>query len=209
MTFNIITLICWTIINPPTYKRLASSGTDHWNRVYTSFYGSCENSTDSAGGALPFIIVLIVINCTAVIIANVQAYQARHINVEFQESKYIAMATASMLQAFVIGIPVVALLDEDPRAIFIVISLLIFITCTAVLLLLFVPKIVYLRAYEAEQALKKAQRESVTHAGCESEQDNALRFDIMDVKKSLDRFKHTTRRHPRDEEENDVPERAS
>lgn len=210
MTANIITLICWTVINPLVYKRLASSGTDHWNRVYTSFYGSCVASTDSAGGAFPFIIVLVVINCTVVVIANVQAYQARHINVEFQESKYIAMATASMLQAFIIGIPVVALLHEDPRAIFIVISLLIFITCTAVLLLLFVPKIVYLRAYDREQAAKKAgRRDTVLHLDHEAEPDNALRFDILDVKRSLDRFKCATRRHVHHEEKSDALERVS
>ena len=172
MTVNIITLICWTVINPLVYERLASSGTDQWNRVYKSFYGSCVSSTDAAGGALPYIIILMITNCISVIIANVQAYEGRFIDVEFQESKYIALATASMLQAFVIGIPVVVLLKEDPRAIFIVVSMLIFITCTAVLLLLFVPKVGYLREYDKT---KKSRADSA------SSDNGQLRFGVLEA----------------------------
>ena len=83
MTVNIITLICWTTINPLVYERMASEGTDQWNRVYKSFHGGCVSSTNSAGGAYPFIIVLMMINFISVVIANVQSYEAHTIHVEF------------------------------------------------------------------------------------------------------------------------------
>lgn len=184
MTVNIITLICWTTINPLIYEREPSSGTDYWNREYKSFHGSCVSSTDSAGGAVPFIVLLVVINGVAVIIANVQAYQARHINVEFQESKYIAMATACMLESFIIGVPVVALLKENPTSVFIVVSLLIFITCTAVLGLLFIPKVVYLREYDADQTEKKSSPSRQCERSA-SAQDGGMKFDIMEVRKRI------------------------
>jgi hypothetical protein len=95
-----------------------------------------------------------------------QAYKARNVNVEFQESKYIGLANARMLQAylskisfmighffsltfgltwlstqpFIVGIPMIAFIKENLSAMFIVVSLLILITGTAVMLLLFVPK---------------------------------------------------------------------
>lgn len=172
MTANLITLICWTAINPLTYERLASSGTDHWNRVYKSFYGSCVSSTDAAGGHLPYVIILVLVNCIAVAIANIQAYRARKIEVELSESKYIALATASMLQAFFIGIPIITLLNEDPQASYIVASMLIFVTCLAVLLLIFVPKILYMREYNAARAAKKSrQGTGVPNGSSDSEKD--------------------------------------
>ena len=140
------------------------------------------SSTDAAGGSLPYLIILACVNIITLLIANWQAYQARHVNVEFQESKYIALATASMLQAFVIGFPVVALLREDPQAIYIVFSLLIFITCAAILLLLFVPKIVYLRTYDSEQESKKRSNESVVSGVSAASQTNRLKFNILQVK---------------------------
>ena len=68
--------------------------------MYKSFYGSCVSSTDAAGGALPYVIILVLVNLSSAVLANYQAYEARNVNVEFQESKYIGLATASMLQAF-------------------------------------------------------------------------------------------------------------
>mmetsp|Transcript_18446 Transcript_18446/g.39903 ORF Transcript_18446/g.39903 Transcript_18446/m.39903 type:complete len:635 (+) Transcript_18446:99-2003(+) len=182
MTINIITLICWSVINPLVYERLSSSGTDFWNREYTSFYGTCVSSTEAKGGSLPYKIILVITNCVSVIIANVQAYEARHIDVEFQESKYIALATASFLQAFMIGIPVIILLKEDPRAIFIVTSMLIFITSMAVLLLLFVPKLKYLRAYETKQAAKKSRQDDRVRLNTDSDH---LKFKVMESKRIL------------------------
>lgn len=180
MMVNIITLICWSVVNPLVYERLSSSGTDYWNREYKSFYGTCVSSTDAAGGSLPYIIIIVVTNSVSVIIANVQAYEARKIDVEFQESKFIAMATASFLQAFIIGIPVIVLVEEDPQAMFIVESMLIFITFTAVLLLLFVPKLTYLRSYDTEQAARKTRLENRVLSNLDADQ---LRFNILEAKR--------------------------
>lgn len=148
---NTITLICWTVINPLKYEVKASRGTDNWNRVYKSFYGACQSSKDTAGGSVPYLIILSVANVIPVIIANVQAYHARFISDEFQESKYVALATACILQVIIIGTPVVLLLQEQPRAMFIVTTIVISITCTAVLLLIFVPKVQCLREYDANK----------------------------------------------------------
>uniref|UniRef100_A0A7S4N406 G-protein coupled receptors family 3 profile domain-containing protein n=1 Tax=Odontella aurita TaxID=265563 RepID=A0A7S4N406_9STRA len=198
MTINVITLLCWTLLAPITYKRVASSGTDNWNRVYKSYYGTCSSSTDTRGGFLPYIIILVVVNCTAIIIANIQAYQARNIHTEFSESRYIAMATASMFQAFLIGIPVPALVRENPRAEFIILSIFIFVTCAAILLLTYLPKIGYMKEYnmqkkdhDAKRGAKKSDSEagaSVDDVGTESTTttNEDLRYTILEVSEEFE-----------------------
>eukprot|EP00584_Thalassiosira_punctigera_P010290 CAMPEP_0172545676 /NCGR_PEP_ID=MMETSP1067-20121228/15545_1 /TAXON_ID=265564 ORGANISM="Thalassiosira punctigera, Strain Tpunct2005C2" /NCGR_SAMPLE_ID=MMETSP1067 /ASSEMBLY_ACC=CAM_ASM_000444 /LENGTH=649 /DNA_ID=CAMNT_0013332467 /DNA_START=297 /DNA_END=2243 /DNA_ORIENTATION=+ len=183
-TANLITLICWTVINPLVYERKASAGTDQWNRVYQSFYGECLSRTDAAGAGLPYSIILWVINFIPVIVANVQAYQARFISVEFQESKYVALATASIFQATIIGLPIVLLLQQQPVPLFVVETILIFITCTAVILLIFMPKVGYLRMYDAEKKERQNCHNGVHIHGLSNPQTaeqkpQGVRFSVM------------------------------
>ena len=76
----------------------------------------------------------------AIVLANFQAYQARNISTEYSESKWIAFSMVSILQAMMIGAPILILASTDPTASFIVWSMLIFVICMSILGLLFVPK---------------------------------------------------------------------
>lgn len=196
MTINVIVLLCWTLLAPLTFSRMPSSGTDNWNRVYKSYYGTCTSNTDGCGGALPYVIILVVVNCTAVVIANIQAYQARNIHTEFSESRYIAIATASMLQAFLIGIPVLALVRENPQATFIILSIIIFVTCAAILLLLFLPKIAYMNEYETAGASKRSDSEAETpDESTASTNEGDLKFTILEVRKRINRISLGLKNH--------------
>ena len=147
MTANIIVLLCWTLIAPLQFERKASSGTDNWNRVYKSYYGVCVSTSEGVGGSTAYVfpIILAAINLSTLILANIQAYRARKIKVEYSESHYMAMAMVCMLEALVIGVPIIALVRENPQVNFIVFTILIFVMCMAILLLIFVPKVVYTR----------------------------------------------------------------
>lgn len=140
MTFNIIVLLCWTLIAPLEYERRPSPGTDNWNRVSRSYYGACYGADDVKGGAIPYVVSLTVINFSVIVIANIQAYRARKIQMEYAESKYIALIMMSMLQGWLMGLPILALVRDDPRASYVVFTLIIFATCMATLLFLFIPK---------------------------------------------------------------------
>jgi competence protein ComGC len=52
-----------------------------------------------------------------------------------------------MSQAFLTGIPIVALVREIPETFYLVLTLLIFILCMVILLLIFLPKVLMQRAY--------------------------------------------------------------
>jgi competence protein ComGC len=81
------------------------------------------------------------------VIACWQAFQARDIKSEFSEATYIGLAVFSMSQAFLTGIPIVAVVREIPQAFYLVLTFLIFLLCMVILLLIFLPKIFKQRAY--------------------------------------------------------------
>jgi len=96
MASNIITLVCWTVIAPQHYVRQPYAGTEIWNRVIST-HGSCTASTTAKGGSFPHLAILALANLSILVVANIQAYQARSINTEYSESRFIAIIMASML----------------------------------------------------------------------------------------------------------------
>merc|ERR1712232_561871 len=74
------------------------------------------------------------------VLACVQAYQTRNVNIAFNESHFIALCLISMLQAALIGIPLIFLSNENPIATYFVRSCLVFIVSIALLGFIFVPK---------------------------------------------------------------------
>jgi hypothetical protein len=77
----------------------------------------------------------------ALLLANIEAYRARHVSVEYGESKYIAIAMVLMVQIFVVGVPILFLVYEQPSAYYFIITIMVSTVSLSNLLLLFVPKI--------------------------------------------------------------------
>lgn len=148
MFANVVTLSLMTALAPMELVRHPHLGTDDWNRIIST-YGTCESTTGHRGGSWPYYAALLLINVSALIVANVQAYQARSIQSEFSESQYIAIAMASMLQTFLIAGPVLFLVGESPETDYVLKVCVIFIVCMVTLLCMFVPKIVNLRKEDA------------------------------------------------------------
>ena len=84
MSLNTLILALWTAIDPLTYQRKELEGTDGWNRPIASI-GVCQ----SENHGIAFLIPMAIINASVLLLANWQAYQARMIQSEFSESKYI------------------------------------------------------------------------------------------------------------------------
>jgi ABC-type sugar transport system substrate-binding protein len=149
LTSNIVVLICWTVLDPLTYVREEQEGTDYWNRVISTS-GACRSDN-----VVAYLVPLAVINLSVVATACWQALQASNIKSEFSEAKYIGLAVASLFQAFVTGIPVVVVVRDTPQTFYVVLSITMFLLCMAVLLLIFLPKMLMQRKYagksEAEQ----------------------------------------------------------
>merc|ERR1712048_1245745 len=74
-----------------------------------------------------------------------QAYKARHIKTILGETKYITMATSSMLLVFIMGIPVMIIAYDNPKALYFVEMFIIFIVCMSLILFTFWPKLILQR----------------------------------------------------------------
>jgi|NOAtaT_6_FD_contig_81_2363372_length_2330_multi_3_in_0_out_0_1 ABC-type sugar transport system substrate-binding protein len=154
---NVIILTCWTVINPLVYRRVEhKNSTDLWNRVNESAGRCVSSNPEDSGGAAPYLGSLAVINGGLLLTANIMAYRSRHIRTEFRESHYIAIVMASMLQAFLIGVPIIWFVLGQPMAYYVVMVFLDFAVCVATMLFMFVPKVL------AHRDHVKAQKRSQT-----------------------------------------------
>jgi len=157
LTANAAALTWWTFTDPLKYRRADLPGTDAWNRVIGT-WGGCMSED-----ALPYALVLIFLNVGVMILASWQAYRARNIESEFAELKYVAMTLISMLQVSLIGMPLLVLVRDDPKAWYWTMSLMVFIICMVVLLFIFIPKMRQFRhhVHRSDQSQQFILSESV------------------------------------------------
>ena len=141
LLLNIVVLVCWTVFDPLTYTRCDNPGTDGWNRVISTS-GTCQSDHVAR-----YWVPLAAINILCLCVANWQAYEARSLSSEFSESKYIGIACVSMMQTALMGIPIMIVVRDQPEALYLVLVCMIFIVSMAVLLLVFVPKMVLMENY--------------------------------------------------------------
>ena len=130
LTLNVTLLLTWTFVDPLYWIRTAPDDS-------MQSYGRCV----AKGNAWKYLLSLIVVvNFLALALANIQAYKARNISTEFAESTYVMMTLGCFLQALLIGLPLLVLVQSDSTANYFVRSALVFVVCSAMLLLMFVPK---------------------------------------------------------------------
>lgn len=134
LVINVAVLTLWTVIDPLQRNTIVVSQDKFGRNVET--FGVCG----SDHGYI-FLAVLCVINLGSLIFAVVQAYRARIISTELQESTYIFVAMALILLVSFIGVPVLFIARDNTSAYYFVMAGLIFVVCSSILLLIFVPKV--------------------------------------------------------------------
>jgi len=132
---NVLILSLWTALDPLKME-MNIIAEDPFSRPVET-YSHCGSNQP-----LPYLLSLAIVNLGAVVISVYQAYNARKISTEFSESKYIFRALTLVVLVCFIGIPVLIIASENTDAFFFVLSGIIFTICCAVLLLIFVPKII-------------------------------------------------------------------
>lgn len=106
---------------------------------------------------------LLSVNFVVLAVACWQAFQARDIQSEFAEAKYIAMAVFSMTQGLLTGLPIAAVAKDTPETFYLIVSVIISLICLVVLSLIFIPKIMMQQRYNqmSERDQRKAMMVSV------------------------------------------------
>jgi len=139
LTLNLVFLLVWTIVDPLYWERVDLGRTESGE---LESYGRCV-----ANGQTSVVMLSLIggVNFVAILLANLQAYQTWHLKVAYNESKFVGLSMASIMQAFLIGCPLLFLSDNTPVARYIVRSLLVFVVCMSMLGFIFLPKILFVR----------------------------------------------------------------
>jgi hypothetical protein len=135
MVINVAIMIVWTILDPLVWVRTEP------NDAFES-QGFCQ---ESKGSGIVFKSCIGVVNIVALVMANVQAFRARNISSEFSDSFNVMMTMLSLLQALIIGLPLMILVQDNHVATYFIWCGLIFIVTTAVLGLMFFSKILLVK----------------------------------------------------------------
>ncbi|KAL3922564.1 MAG: hypothetical protein SGILL_002138, partial [Bacillariaceae sp.] len=131
---NFALLLAWTIADPLVWDR-KTSDTDP-----TDSYGRCI----AHGTAhIYFLSAIVIIDVAALVLACFEAYKARGISDEYSETKFIAIAVGGWVQVVLIGVPLMFLVSGNPTADFFIKACIIFTITLAMLLLIFVPKMLH------------------------------------------------------------------
>lgn len=156
LVVNVLVLSLWSGLNPLKWEREVTRVDVFGQTVERE--GRCESGSFAA-----YVSVLAVVNMGALLVAAYQAYCARDIAVEFSESSYIGKAIGLFLLACLYGIPVLAITWDDPSARYFVLLILDFVCSFSVLLLIFVPKVIFDRRGGFKRAGQIVAKHTMRH----------------------------------------------
>lgn len=86
--------------------------------------------------------MLVALNFLVLLFANFEGYRSRHVPSAFNETYYLAVSMAGVLEAFLIGIPLLFFARDNPTAMFMIVSILITLVCLALVMPTFGSKLI-------------------------------------------------------------------
>ncbi|KAG7339697.1 7 transmembrane sweet-taste receptor of 3 GCPR [Nitzschia inconspicua] len=135
---NVIILTVMTVLDPPQYRIVTvANSIDSFGRP-REFYGQCSYQEQAW-----YFLALALLNGSILVLSVIQSWNARGLATEFSESKYLFLAlTVTMIVVFV-GAPVLVMARDTPNAILFLGSAINFVFCLNIILLMFIPKILF------------------------------------------------------------------
>jgi gamma-aminobutyric acid type B receptor len=143
-------LAAWQVSSPLQWQR-GRTQIDSFNRTLETL-GVCTDvplgmtSAPSSTDSNTFLAVIACLHVGLLMYGNYLTYTARNLPTTFQESKWIALAMGSMLQLFMMGVPIVYAVANDPTARGLVMTSVIFLNNLVLIGAVMFPK---LHAYYA------------------------------------------------------------
>jgi len=140
-TANVVILGIWSGVDPLVWVRETMDGETKESEganYREDTYGHCSVHENVFG--LVCLVLLVLVNFGALVLALIQLYHARELSTEYSEGKYIAIAMGSMIQVFLTGLPILVIVTDSPRVSYFVKSTIVFTLAMSLLLLTFLPK---------------------------------------------------------------------
>ncbi|KAL3908152.1 MAG: hypothetical protein SGILL_008594 [Bacillariaceae sp.] len=149
---NFALLLAWTVIDPLVWDRKMEDGENN------NSYGRCIGHGKAH---IYFLSIITIIDVAALVLACYQAFKARGISDEYSETKFIAIAVGGWVQVVLIGVPLMFLVAGNPTADFFIKSCIIFTITLAMLLLIFVPKMLHEKTRDSAATKRATQSAEV------------------------------------------------
>eukprot|EP00934_Nitzschia_sp_Nitz4_P007164 Nitzschia sp. Nitz4//scaffold183_size43938//21801//24764//NITZ4_007270-RA/size43938-augustus-gene-0.71-mRNA-1//1//CDS//3329539614//7154//frame0 len=146
---NLALLVAWNITDPVKWYRSPTDADPHIIYEDIPTYGYCDSDQFRM-----YFGAILGIDFVLSLTSLVQSYECRKVSVDYAENLWISGVLGSIVQIWIIGFPLLKLLDDDPRAVFFVKVGVVSLTSLATLFLIFLPKMRYHR-----QALRIASEE--------------------------------------------------
>ncbi|CAB9519450.1 acid type B receptor subunit 2 [Seminavis robusta] len=127
---DVAILVAWTITDPLVWHREVIRS-DQFGAPMESL-GYCISDSWKAWGAAMGALHLSLLG-----VACYMSYRARDIPTMYQEGKFVSIAMISNLQIFVVGVPILIIVGNDPQTAFFVRSVIIWMNDLAVLVCIF------------------------------------------------------------------------
>lgn len=147
---NFIVLLVWTVVDPQEWVRMpvdGSSNSSSSSNEDEATAGRCYSDNNGV-----YLGIILGTNFVMMMVALIQAYECRRITTEYSESFWISGSIACIAQIWIIGLPILPLVQGDPQAVFLTKAGVIFSSSISTLGLLFGPKFSYLRdSLESQQ----------------------------------------------------------
>jgi hypothetical protein len=139
------TVICvtWSVVDPLhwTLHSQGSAAVNGGGRE-SETYATCSSKNSTTGT---------IFDSSAMVGANVESYRGRKVPSQFNETSRIALSMFIMLEATIVGFPVLFLAQDQPSANFTVRSVLITLVCLAILGPMFMPRWLYRETGETQR----------------------------------------------------------
>lgn len=160
---NAAIMTIWNIAAPLRYYREPTGSVDEYGRV-TSSVGMCSLPRDPNDPdknwwvGILFIVIIAVVNGSMLAAALYQEQRAKRIETEYSESKFVKLSVLSIVQAWLVGIPLLFIGRDSPSGMYMVTSTILFIMCESILALIFIPKMWFLREWKKKQEFRESER---------------------------------------------------
>eukprot|EP00521_Asterionellopsis_glacialis_P009047 CAMPEP_0195283310 /NCGR_PEP_ID=MMETSP0707-20130614/1897_1 /TAXON_ID=33640 /ORGANISM="Asterionellopsis glacialis, Strain CCMP134" /LENGTH=975 /DNA_ID=CAMNT_0040342455 /DNA_START=118 /DNA_END=3045 /DNA_ORIENTATION=- len=143
LVLDVTVLTAWAIVCPLEYVRSESNRNIYDGLVTIETHGECKMTKDLS--IFAFAGPLIGLHGLLMIATNYLLYMVRNVEGRYQEQKYVAMASAYAFEVLVIGIPVLAAVQDSVETRFIVLSSIVFLSDMGILCFVFIPKMMFLK----------------------------------------------------------------
>jgi len=155
MTLNVGSLLICKLVAPFQWRRVPNNhhNVDTFGRSFES-YGTCHYMGGGNPASYYSFVPAVFANVVGIGYAVYQCYKALDLPTAMSESKYLLMASLSLMELIIIRGPILPVIRTDPRTFFLMASCIICGACLLILLPIFIPK--YLQRHRGEAASRPA-----------------------------------------------------